>query len=152
MVPSQLRARVVLDRLAGIRSVLANIRALPLDSYDSFCTDPRSAAAAESYLRRGLEMMLDLGRHMLAKGFARSPSEYKAIARELEAVGVLDAEEGRLLREMAGYRNRLVHFYDEVTTAELYEVCTKDLRDIERLAESFERWIREHPDRIDQAI
>ncbi len=103
MEPSQLRARVLLERLAGIRSMLANIRALPLDSYDSFCADPRTPAAAESYVRRALEMLLDLGRHLLAKGFARSALEYKAIARELEAVGVLSAEEGRLLREMAGY-------------------------------------------------
>jgi len=33
-------------------------------------SDPRNVASAESYLRRGLEALLDLGRHLLAKGFA----------------------------------------------------------------------------------
>ena len=39
-------------------------------------------------------------------------------------VGVLDEENGALLRELAGYRNRLVHFYHEVSDLELYEICS----------------------------
>lgn len=31
---------------------------------------------------------------------------------------------------MAGYRNRLVHLYSEVTDEELYNILIKDLKDI----------------------
>lgn len=33
-------------------------------------------AAGESFLRRALEVLLDLGRHVLAKGFGRVVPEY----------------------------------------------------------------------------
>jgi len=57
---------------------------------------------------------LDLGRHVLAKGFAVAPAEYKEVADELIRVGVLPEQDGALLRKMAGYRNRPVHFYHSV--------------------------------------
>ena len=88
----------------------------------------------------------------MAKGFGRAASEYKAIARELQEVGVLGPEEADLLREMAGYRNRLVHFYDEVSVEELYEICTKWLDDVERLTQALVQWIRTHPEQIDEAL
>jgi uncharacterized protein YutE (UPF0331/DUF86 family) len=96
--------------------------------------------------------LLDLGRHLLAKGFGQAVSEYKAIAHGLGSVGVLDSAEVKLLREMAGYRNRMVHFCDKVSVEELYEICTEGLTDIERIVATLERWIREHPERIDQAL
>jgi len=36
----------------------------------------------------------------------------------LVQVGVLDEEQGKLLREMAGYRNRMVHFYHQISDRE----------------------------------
>lgn len=32
---------------------------------------------------------------------------------------------------MAGYRNRMIHFYDEITKEELYDIISKKLGDIE---------------------
>jgi hypothetical protein len=61
--------------------MLAALRALPLSSYEQFAADPRNPAAAESFLRRGLEALLDLGRHVLAKRFGRATTEYREIAR-----------------------------------------------------------------------
>ena len=34
--------------------------------------------------------------------------------------------------EMAGYRNRIVHLYHEITDEELYEIIQNDLKDIEQ--------------------
>jgi uncharacterized protein YutE (UPF0331/DUF86 family) len=78
--------------------------------------------AAESCLRRALEALLDLGHHMLAKGFGQPVIEYREIAQALVRVRILNQEDGVLLRKLAGYRNRLVHFYHEVSDLELYEI------------------------------
>jgi uncharacterized protein YutE (UPF0331/DUF86 family) len=48
-------------------------------------------------------------------------------------MGVLDPKNARLLSMMAGYRNRMVHFYHEVTVEELYEICTRHLQQIEQI-------------------
>ena len=82
--------------------------------------DPRNVAAGDSYVRRALEALMDLGRHILAKGLGRVASEYRDISRQLLAGGVIDEETSQRMSDMAGYRNRLVHFYDEVTPRELH--------------------------------
>jgi len=152
MTPSVLSARIVTARLAWVRDMIARIRALPLDTADTFAADSRTPAAAESYLRRGLEALLDLGRHVLAKGFAVSAAEYQEIAARLEEVGVLDEADHRVLARLAGYRNRLVHFYDEISERELYEICAAQLCDVERVAAAIVNWAKRHPDRFDQRI
>lgn len=152
MTPSRLRAKAVLERADWIDRMLASIRALPLATLEEFKADARTPAAAESYLRRALEALLDLGRHILAKGFAESPSEYKEIAEALQRVGVLEKGEAELLRQMAGYRNRMVHFYNEVSTEELYHIARDQLGDVESLVDALLRWIKANPDRIDQAL
>jgi len=52
---------------------------------------------------------------------------------------------------MAGYRNRLIHFYDEVTPEELYEILQDDLKDIETFAKALKDLVG-HPDRIGLSI
>ena len=105
MLASSVRAEIVAEKIAYIRNMVEAIRILPLSSYDDFSADARNAAAAESYLRRALEALFDLGRHILVKAFAAAPAEYKQIAEGLTQKGVLSREDGRMLREMAGYRN-----------------------------------------------
>ncbi|HHS96396.1 MAG TPA: DUF86 domain-containing protein [Chloroflexi bacterium] len=152
MSPGQLSKRVVGDRLAWVQRMLEEIRSLPLDSREAFFADRRNVWAAESCLRRALEALLDLGRHILAKGFGIGTSEYKEIAIRLEEQGVITSDEAALLRTLAGYRNRLVHFYHEVTPEELYEICAHRLTDLERVAAAYRRWIKEHVEWMDEML
>ena len=149
MTPSRIRAKVVADRASWIRRMLDGIRGLPTESPEAFAADPRTAAAAESYLRRALEALLDLGRHVLAKGFGRGVAEYKEVPAELLKNGVLTPAQAGVLREMAGYRNRMVHFYDEVEVHELYEICTQSLDDIEATLDAILAWIDGHPEFVE---
>ncbi len=59
--------------------------------------------AAESCLRRALEALFDLGRHILAKGFAEGVTDYKDIAVKLEGHDVITPELGEKMKLMAGY-------------------------------------------------
>ena len=152
MTPSQLREKVVTERVAWVRTMLHSLQDLPLSSEQSFLEDRRNVAAAESYLRRALEALLDLGRHILAKGFGTPATEYKQVSHLLRTSGVLAAEDADLLERMAGYRNRMVHFYHEIGEKELYELSTRRVADIERVLERMLTWIRENPDRIDHAL
>ena len=66
MSPSQIRRVVVADKIAAVRRMLDGIRTLPLGDLADFTADPRMVAAGDSYLRRALEALLDLARHVLA--------------------------------------------------------------------------------------
>ena len=130
MSPGSISRVVVADKVALVRRMLDGIRSLPLDDLSAFTRDPRMVAAADSYLRRALEALLDLARHLLAKGFGRAPAEYAEVARQLGEVNVVDATLAARLGLMARYRNRMVHFYDEITDQELFNIVTTELGDI----------------------
>jgi len=152
MTPSPIRAGIVSERVSWIRAMIRSVRALPMSSFDEFIQDPRNTAAAESYLRRGIEALLDLGRHILAKGFAIATTEYKEIGKELFAQGILTRNQAELFRRIAGYRNRMAHFYHEVDAEELYLLCTRNLQDLEALTEALLKWLKENPEKLDENL
>src|SRR5450756_2268799 len=118
MTPGKVRAVTVVQKAARVQGMLAGIQRLPLSDPAAFEADPRNAASAESYLRRALEALLDLGRHILAKGIGQGPAEYKEVAIALAREQVLDESQGELLVRLAGYRNRLVHFLSLIHISE----------------------------------
>ena len=152
MTEGRISRRVIADRLAILSDLIRQIRALPVDDRDVFFSDPRNVPTAESCIRRSLEALLDLGRHILAKGFAVGVTEYKEIADGLRRHEVLQATDADLLRLLAGYRNRLVHFYHEVSEEELFDLCSQRLGDLEQLVEAYRSWVRAHPEKLDEAL
>ena len=152
MTPTGIKEKIVAERAAWIEERLRGIRALPLQSYEQFIGDPRNVAAADSYVRRALEALMDLGRHILAKGLGRVASEYRDVSRQLCAGGVLDEQASQRMSDMAGYRNRLVHFYDEVTPRELYGICTDRISEITGVTNALMAWVRAHPELVDRSL
>ena len=65
---------------------------------------------------------------------------------------MLTREQGELLKLLAGYRNRLVHFYHEVSTEELYQVCSGQLSDITMLTGALRAWFDAHQELVDSSL
>jgi uncharacterized protein YutE (UPF0331/DUF86 family) len=152
MSPSGIKEKIVAEKMAWIISMIENIHALPLDTIDVFTNDIRNTAAAESYLRRALEGIMDLGRHILAKGFGEAVIEYKTIAFFMKKKGILDEAHAELLKKLAGYRNRMVHFYVEISDQELYEICTEHISDLYTILNTISEWLKKHPELIDRSL
>lgn len=152
MTPGTIKLEVVVERFAWVREMVDAMRAIPTGSLEEFLSDARDPAAAGSYLRRALEALLDTGRHVLAKGFGQGVVEYKEIGEALARAGVVSPEHAALMVQMAGYRNRLTHFYNEVTHEELFGIVTTRLGDIDAVVEAILAWLRGHPERLDRAL
>jgi uncharacterized protein YutE (UPF0331/DUF86 family) len=138
---------MIRERLSLIQdaaSILRDLGSLPLAQ---FVADIRNPATAESYLRRALEAVFDIGRHLLAaSGQVSLASEYKSIARGLGQQGIVAADLASRLDLMAGYRNRLVHLYAQVTPQELHAIINEDPGDLRDFVRSIEGWLSAHPE------
>jgi len=109
---------------------------------EEFFSDKKNPPFVESYLRRSLEVVFDISRHILSKTYGFKEIEYKAIAREMGKRGVISEKLAVGLYKMAGYRNRLVHFYKEVTSEELFEIITNDLGDFDQFSKEIVSFIK----------
>ncbi|HEX3046124.1 MAG TPA: DUF86 domain-containing protein [Bacillota bacterium] len=137
-----LNNQLIIDRLLLIDGYLAELQKLATINREIFLADKKNGAAAESFLRRALETIFDIGRHILARsGNVDLASEYKAIARGLGDLKIIDMELSTKLVQMAGYRNRLVHLYHIVNDEELYEIISTDLGDIVKFISAMKEYL-----------
>lgn len=133
----------IAQRLSLIDSFLRELYKLSVLDKASFLSDKRNPAAGESFLRRTLEALFDIGRHILAKiGYMDMATEYKAIAQGLKEAGIINESLRKTLVQMAGYRNRLVHLYNLVSDEELYTVICSNLKDIEDFIAAIKRYVQ----------
>ena len=143
MVISSLNTKLIEDRLGFITKSIVKLKKLSNLDEGRFLTDD-NLAIAESYLRRSLEAIFDIGRHIIAKQAGKGIIEYKEIAGSLGNIGVITSGLTERLRLMAGYRNRLVHLYHEVTDKELFIITQDNLSDIEIFVIEIKEFIQEY--------
>ena len=55
-------------------------------------------------------------------------------------------------RTLAGYRNRMAHFYHEISDHELFEICTCRLSEIPETATIIKDWTRHHQEIMDERL
>ncbi|MBI5004203.1 DUF86 domain-containing protein [Candidatus Kaiserbacteria bacterium] len=144
------------SKLSIIREAIVELETIGRScTEEEFVTSKEKFPTAEHYLRRALEAVFDIGGHIISRfsySSGKRPKTMREIALALGEKGIVDkvfAE--KKLAEMAGYRNRLVHFYDEVTPVELYQIITRDLNDLETFASVVVDVVRE-PSRFDVAV
>ncbi len=58
---------------------------------------------------------------------------------------------GAVSNRVIGRRLELIQIYDEVSEEELYRICAQELGDIERISDVYRRWVKQHPDKMEQA-
>lgn len=145
-----LNRKVLVNRLAEIERDLAELIKFQPLTLKEF-TSGHHFAIAEHHLRRALEAIFDAGNHILSRyplAPSQRPETYKAIALALGRYKVVSEEFAQgPLSEMAGYRNRLIHFYDEISPSELHGIIRDDLKDIEVVAKAL-RDVITHPKRL----
>jgi uncharacterized protein YutE (UPF0331/DUF86 family) len=142
MVISNLNTARILELLRFIETCLEELRPFSKMNEKEFLLDRKNPPFVESYLRRGLEAVFDIGRHILSKTYGFKEIEYKTIAKELGERGVITKQLAEVLYVMGGYRNRMVHFYREITPEELYQIVVNNLKDFDTFIKEIVAFIR----------
>lgn len=98
-------------------------------SLEDFLSNPDNYAIAEHHLRRSLESLFDLGRHIIAKKGLGKPENYSQIVELLGQHTIIPHEFSNKIKGMAGYRNRLVHEYAKINSEEIHYLIRTRLDD-----------------------
>ena len=109
-----------LDELAAIRD----------RGQDSYLASRVDQAVAERHLERMIGRMIDVNYHLLTESGQAPPNDYFGSFTQLASIGVVDSAFARELAACAGLRNRIVHEYDELDHARVFEALGRALIDI----------------------
>ncbi len=146
-----LNREVILLRIREIEKDIEKLLRFKDFSFREFEADD-NFAIAEHYLRRALEAVFDIGNHILSRVPGVRVSTYKEIVLGLYKEKIIPENFAKeKLVKMAGYRNRLIHFYAEVSVEELYEIIQKNLGDFEEFL-NYLKDLLENPEKFDFTI
>ncbi|HOJ93527.1 MAG TPA: DUF86 domain-containing protein [Dictyoglomaceae bacterium] len=146
-----LNREVILSRIREIEKDIDKLSEFKNFSLEEFKMG-ENFAIGEHYLRRALEAVFDIGNHILSRVPGMRASTYKEIALGLlnEKIVPEDFAQDKLLK-MAAYRNRLVHFYSEVSIEEMYEIIQNNLGDLEEFLK-YIKDLLENPEKFNFTI
>ncbi len=121
----------LLPRIDGMQKNLALLEKFGKMPIEEFEKD-EILDRVQHNLRLVLEGVFNITSHILARIPGARETEYKRMARKLGEIGVVEKKFAEtVLVEIAGYRNRLTHFYAEIKATELHQICQTRLQDIE---------------------
>ncbi|MDE2188265.1 MAG: DUF86 domain-containing protein [Patescibacteria group bacterium] len=76
--------------------------------------DPSKYIALEHLLQLSIQIILDVGSHILAQNFHENPATYNDVILSLGKHDIIKADFAKEHEEMAKFRNKLVHDYDNI--------------------------------------
>jgi uncharacterized protein YutE (UPF0331/DUF86 family) len=118
--------------LRNLRTYLIYLHNIAQIKQEDFLNDPTTIGGARYYLQISIETCLNLGNHIIASEGYRSPDDYRDVFAVLNENKIIPDDFALTLRQMVGFRNRLVHLYWEIDDELLYSFLQDDLDDFEQ--------------------
>lgn len=121
---------LVRSRCAEMEESLNRLEAFRSVSREEFLADRDMLDIACYRLLIAIEASLALCFHVSAKHLHQVPEEYAGCFGLLENAGILNADLTERLKQMARFRNLLVHVYWKVDYEQVYDVIRDRLDDL----------------------
>ncbi len=120
----------VLLKAQAVRQNLEDLSRIPQSSFAEFGADARNLHATLHLLQTSIQALIDIGSLLGARLGSRTPRSSHEVFVTLEADGRLPKGTADRMAPMVGFRNRVVHLYDRIDPARVYEVLTHHRSDI----------------------
>lgn len=147
MVKLFLDKETILKRINGIQEEIKELEKLAKLPFHEFA-EGVGFKLSQYHMHRALEGVFHIGSHILSRIPGADAAEYKEIAKKLGEFKIIDKNFSETkLSEMAGYRNRLVHFYAEISSKEIYDIINNNIQDFDIFLEAI-KTVLENPQKF----
>lgn len=119
---------LVEKRLAFIERCVADLDAFA--EPDRLASDPVQERFVEHTLQVAIQAAIDVASHIISDERLPEPSTYRELFRTLGARGYLPPDLSSRLESAAGFRNVVVHLYDDVDLGILRQVLEHGVGDL----------------------
>ena len=131
------RSEVIRKRLDKLTEYLEILRGQQAYSYEELAGDPERYGSTERFLQLAVEVLIDMGNHVVADERLGTVNWHSDIPDILARHGYIDDALRDSWVQMIGFRNILVHAYLEIDRRVVYDVLQHGLDDIAALAGVF---------------
>lgn len=132
----QVNPDVVRTKAAAIRQTVARISRLVAQSDEQFWGDERNIETLKLWLIELMQDAADLCNHLAARLLHRAPTSYPECFEMLGDEGIIDEALANSLRQMARFRNLLIHRYWDVNDRRVLEIARTQLGDLEQFLQA----------------
>lgn len=140
MTSGKVDAAVVRRHLAALHEALANLRRHAGRTADELRANADLRWTVERGLQLCVQNVLDIASHLVAAHGLDAP-EYATAVDRLAEIGVLSLEFAADMRQLAGFRNVLVHGYLQVDVVVVERVLKEKLSDLERFSDGVDAYL-----------
>ncbi len=124
------------QRFGEIRDSISKLRRYSDVPVEEFLIDEIVVAASKYTLLTAIEAAISICNHLAARMLNKSPDTYAECFTILASGGLITNELADRLAAMAGFRNLLVHVYDQIDDGRVWEILRSDLRDLEEYVDA----------------
>jgi uncharacterized protein YutE (UPF0331/DUF86 family) len=122
-----------------MREAVSQLKRLNKYEKKVFLNDPDKIGSAKYNFIVAIEAAIDMCNHIISRNGYRSPEDYADTFTVLGEQGAFENSFTNELKDMAKFRNRLVHIYWEIDDNKIYEILLTRLDDfkyfLDKLAE-----------------
>lgn len=133
----------VMTKITYIKEQLMDIQQLLHNkSKEQILKDPWIVKGLKYSLQTAIEAMIDIVFHICAKHFNKAPIDARNGLEILVENRVIDENSFFVYSQMIGFRNRIVHGYQQISDERLYEIVSKELGDFNKFIDSILKFIK----------
>lgn len=140
-----MRKEDIQSKLDIIPENLEKIKILQTMDYEEFISDFRNIDSALHRLQTSFQALVDIGGYIIASLGLRTPGSSGEVIDILVEHDLLNKERRDQYITMIQFRNRIVHFYNNVDLKILYQILQEELVDIKELYQRLILVIEKNP-------
>jgi len=125
-------SELVAKKLAFVETCVRELRTLARP--ERIAEDVRERRFVEHTLQLAIQAALDVGSHLVSDERLGEPDTSRDVFRLLARAGIVSEDLGARLERMAGFRNVVVHLYQDVDVGIVRDVVENHLDDLLQFA------------------
>ena len=136
----------VQNKLDLIPKNLEKLEILRAMGFEEFTSDFRNIDSSLHRFQTSIQALVDIGGYIIASLGLRAPGTSGEVIDILVDHGLLNAAQRDRYISMIQFRNRIIHFYNDIDLKILYQILQEQVVDIRELYRILLLIIEDHPE------
>ena len=128
--------------VSELRKSVTRLKSIRELSVAEFLEDLDKIGSSKYHFIVSIESCIDICNHIISRNGFRVPEDYGDTFIVMSEAGAFETNFAEELRNMAKFRNRLVHLYWELDDHQLYDILQNRLSDFKKFLDNIARFLK----------